>query len=74
MQFAVREFAMMITHRELLETSIAQLQTLAAFLNDQLTSLPTALLNGKQTPASKFCARSVGLFRIISESPRDTVV
>ena len=37
MQFAVREFAMMITHRELLETSIAQLQTLAAFLNDQLS-------------------------------------
>jgi hypothetical protein len=36
MQFALREFAMMITRRELLETSIAQLQTLAAFLNDQL--------------------------------------
>jgi len=27
---------MMITRRELLETSIGQLQTLAAFLNDQL--------------------------------------
>ena len=27
---------MMITHQELLETSIAQLQTLAAFLKDQL--------------------------------------
>ena len=37
MQFENREFAIMITRRELLETSIAQLQALAAFLNDQLS-------------------------------------
>ena len=37
MQFEEREFAMVITRRELLETSIAQLQLLAAFLSDQLS-------------------------------------
>ena len=36
MQFEGGEFALMITRRELLETSIAQLQALAAFLSDQL--------------------------------------
>ena len=36
MQFEERESAFMITPRELLETSIAQLKTLAAFLSDQL--------------------------------------
>jgi hypothetical protein len=36
MQFAETEFAMMITPAELLDTSIGQLQTLAAFLGDQL--------------------------------------
>jgi hypothetical protein len=36
MQFAVRDFSLMITRRELLEKSIAQLQTLANFLSDQL--------------------------------------
>jgi hypothetical protein len=37
MQSEVGELALMITRRELLETSIAQLQTLAAFLRDQLS-------------------------------------
>jgi hypothetical protein len=36
MQSAEREPAMMITPGDLLDTSIAQLQTLAAFLGDQL--------------------------------------
>jgi hypothetical protein len=43
MQSEGGELALMITRRELLETSIAQLQTLAAFLSDQLTRLPTGL-------------------------------
>jgi hypothetical protein len=37
MQSEGGELALMITRRELLETSIAQLQTLAAFLSDQLS-------------------------------------
>jgi hypothetical protein len=36
MQSVERESAMMITHEELLDTSIAQLRTLAAFLAEQL--------------------------------------
>jgi hypothetical protein len=36
LQSAERESAMMITPAELLDTSIAQLQTLVAFLGDQL--------------------------------------
>jgi hypothetical protein len=37
MQSEGGELALMITRRELLETSVAQLQTLAAFLSDQLS-------------------------------------
>ena len=36
MQSTARDSALMITRRELLETSIAQLQMLADFLRDQL--------------------------------------
>lgn len=31
-----REFALLISHQELLDTSLAQLQTLTAFLHDHL--------------------------------------
>jgi hypothetical protein len=37
MQSEGGELALMITRRELLDTSIAQLQTLAAFLGEQLS-------------------------------------
>jgi len=50
---AATEFAMMITRRELLDTSIAQLQALAAFLSDQLSEIVADGSSGLEANACK---------------------
>jgi hypothetical protein len=69
MQFEGREFALMITRRELLETSIAQLQTLAAFLSDQLSETATGSA-GSETRACEEILGAVSRLIQIQQSRR----
>ena len=69
MQFEEREFAVMITPRELLETSIAQLQMLAAFLSDQLSETADGSA-GLETSACEEILRAVRMLIQTHHSPR----
>jgi hypothetical protein len=69
MQFEGREFALMITRRELLETSIAQLQTLAAFLSDQLSETAAGSA-GSETRACEEILGAVSRLIQTHQSPR----
>ena len=64
MQFEEREFALMITRRELLETSIAQLKTLAAFLSDQLADAA----DGSVALETRACKEILGVVGGLIES------